>query len=162
MFLMPWQRSIHMLKSNEFKQWIQKCSVHCKLRKTNPEVDGFHSSFGKRIGRERPNFWFFLLTLKSVRKAYQLEANQLREGISTRRYRRKMSEASDKFISEAEEKLTTGRYTAQEFLQIVSHITENSFEKMAAKEKNQENIENDVALMTSDDLLDCFEIECDE
>ena len=27
MFLMPWQRSIHMLKSNEFKQWIQKCSL---------------------------------------------------------------------------------------------------------------------------------------
>ena len=33
---------------------------------------------------------------------------------------------------------------------------------MADEEKNQENIENDVPLMTSDDPLECFEIECDE
>ena len=98
-------------------------SVHGKFRSTNSEVEGFHSSFVKRIGRKRPNFWFFF-KLKSVGKAYQLEANQLREGKLTRRYRRKMSEASDKFIFEAEEKLATGRYTAQEFLQIVSHIRE--------------------------------------
>ena len=52
-----------------------------------------------------------------------------------------MSKASDKFISEAEEKLTTGRYTAQEFLQILFHVTEESFEKMADDEKNQGNSE---------------------
>ena len=73
-----------------------------------------------------------------------------------------MSKASDKFISETEEKSATGRYTAQKFLQIVSHVTDKYFEKMADEEKNQENIENDVPLMTSDDLLECFEIECDE
>ena len=33
---------------------------------------------------------------------------------------------------------------------------------MADEEKNQENIENDVPLMTSEDPLECFEIECDE
>ena len=33
---------------------------------------------------------------------------------------------------------------------------------MADEEKNQENIENDVPLMTSDDPLECFEIKCDE
>ena len=33
---------------------------------------------------------------------------------------------------------------------------------MADEEKNQENIENDVPLMTSDDPLECFEIECGE
>ena len=33
---------------------------------------------------------------------------------------------------------------------------------MADEEKNQENIENDVPLMTSDDPLECFEIESDE
>ena len=33
---------------------------------------------------------------------------------------------------------------------------------MADEEKSQENIENDVPLMTSDDPLKCFEIECDE
>ena len=70
-----------------------------------------------------------------MEKASQLEANQLREGILTKRYRRKMSKASNKFISEAEEKLATGRYTAQESLQIVSHVTEKSFEKMADEEK---------------------------
>ena len=101
-------------------------SVHGKFRRTNSEFEGFHSSFGIRIG---PNFRFFLFRLKSVGKAYQLEANQLREGILTRRYRRKMSKASDIFISEADEKLATGRYSAQEFLQIVSHVTEKSFEK---------------------------------
>ena len=149
------------------KQWFQAMdpkmlSVHGKFRRTNSEVESFHSSFGKRNGRKRPNFWFFLFKLKSVGKAYQLEANQLTEGILTRRYRRIMSKASDKFISEAEGKLATGRYTAQEFLQIVSHVFEKSFEKMANEEKNQENIENDVPLMTSDDPLECFEIECDE
>ena len=45
-----------------------------------------------------------------------------------------MSKASDKFISEAEGKLATGRYTAQEFLQIISHVTERPFEKMAGEE----------------------------
>ena len=65
------------------KQWIQAMdpkmfSVHSKFRRTNSEVEGFHSSFGKRIGRKRPNFWFFLFKLKSVGKVYQLEANQLR------------------------------------------------------------------------------------
>ena len=148
------------------KQWIQArdpktLSVHGKFRRTNSEVEGFHSSFGKRIGWKRPNVWFFLKP-KSVGKAYQLEANQLREGILTIRYRRKISKASDKFISEAEGKLATGRYTAQEFLQIVSHVSEKSFEKMADEEKRQENIENDVPLMTSDDPLECVEIECDE
>ena len=48
-----------------------------------------------------------------------------------------MSIASDKFIREAEEKLATGCYTAQEFLQIVSHVTEKSFEKMADEENFQ-------------------------
>ena len=76
----------------------KKLSVHGKFRRTNSEVEGFHSSFGKRIGRKRPNFWFFLFKLKCVGKAYQLEANQLREGILTKRYSRKMSKASDKFI----------------------------------------------------------------
>ena len=33
---------------------------------------------------------------------------------------------------------------------------------MADEEKIQENIENDVPLMTSDDPFECFEIECDE
>ena len=149
------------------KQWIQAIdpkmlSVHGKFRRTNFEIEGFHSSSGKRIGQKRPNFWFFLLKLKSVGKTYQLEANQLRDGILTRRYRRKMSEASDKFISEAEGKLTTRRYTAQEFLHFVSHVTEKFFEKWQMREKNQENIENAVPFMTSDDPLECFEIECDE
>ena len=126
--------------SNVEKQWIQAMdpkmlSVHGKFRRTNSEVEGFHSSFGKRAGRKRPNFWFFLLKLKSVGKAYQLEANQLREGIITRRYRRKTSKAADKFISKAEGKWATGRYTAQEFLQIVSHVTEKSFEKIAEEKK---------------------------
>ena len=40
-----------------------------------------------------------------------------------------MSEASDKFNTEAEETLATGCYTAQEFLQIISHVTEKSFEE---------------------------------
>ena len=106
------------------------------VNSTNSEVEGFHSSFGKRIGRKRPNFWFFLFKRKSVGKSFQLEANQFREGILTRRYRRKMPKASDKFISEAEEKLATGRYTTQEFLQIVSHATEKSSEKMADEEKS--------------------------
>ena len=110
-------------------------SVHGKIGRTNSKVEGFHSSFGKRIGRKRPNFWFFLFKQKSVRKVYELEANQLKEGILPRRYRRKMSKASNKFFSEAEEKFATGRYTAQEFLQIVSHVIEKSLEKMADEEK---------------------------
>ena len=92
-------------------------------------------ALGKRLGQKRPNFWFFLFKLKNVGITYQLEANQLREGILPRRCRRKMSKASKKFISKAEEKLATGRYTAQEFLQIVSHVTEKSFEEMADEEK---------------------------
>ena len=87
---------------------------------------------------------------------------QLREGILRRRYRRKMSKASHKIISDAEGRLATGRFTAQEILQIVSLVTEKSFEKMADGENNQENIEKDVRLMTSEDPLECFEIECDE
>ena len=73
-----------------------------------------------------------------------------------------MSKASDKFISETETKLATARYTAREFLQIISHVTEKSFEKIVDVEKHQENIENDVPPMTSDDPLECFGIECDE
>ena len=70
-----------------------------------------------------------------------------------------MSKASDKFISEAKEKLATGRcYTAQEFLQIVSHVTEETFEKMADEEKIQENSENEVPFMTFNDPLQYFEI----
>ena len=75
-------------------------------------------------------FGFF--NLKSVGKVYQLETNQLREGMITRRYRRRTCKASDKFIKEV--KLATERYTAQE-LQIVSHVTENFFGKMAYVEK---------------------------
>ena len=48
------------------KKWIQAMdpemlSVHGQFRRTNSEVEGFHSSFGKRIGRKRPNFWFLFL-----------------------------------------------------------------------------------------------------
>ena len=99
-------------------------SIHGKFRRTNSELECFHCYFGKRLGRKRPNFSFFLFGLKSVGKAYQLEANQVMEGILTRRYRRKMSRTYEKFISEAEEKSAPGRYIAQEFLQIVSHVTE--------------------------------------
>ena len=118
-------------------------SVHGKSRRTNSEVEVSYSSFGKRVGRKRPNFWFFLFKLKIVGKVYQFEANQLREGMLTRRYRRKMSKAFDEFISEAEGKLETGRYTAQDFLQIVSHVTDKSSEKIGDEEKSQENIENE-------------------
>ena len=58
--------------------------------------------------------------------------------------------------------MATGRYKALDFLQITSHVTEISFEKMAVEEKNREIIENDVAFMTSDYPLECFENECDE
>ena len=109
--------------------------VNGKLRRDNSEIDSFHSFFGKRFGHKCPDFRFFLFKLKSVGKAYQLEANQLREDMLTRRYRRKMYKASDEFISEAEEKLATERNTAQEFLQIVSHVAEKSFEIMADMEK---------------------------
>ena len=33
---------------------------------------------------------------------------------------------------------------------------------MTDEEKNQGNTENDVPPVTSDELLECFEIECDE
>ena len=84
-----------------------------------------------------------------------MEANESREGRLTTKYRRKMSQSSEKFISEAEEKMPTGRYTAQELLQIVLYVTEKPFEKNGRCEKN-ENIENDVFLMTSKDPTDCF------
>ena len=77
-------------------------------------------------------FGFF--NLKSVGKVYQLETNQLREGMITRRYKRRTCKASDKFLKEVEEKLATERYTAQE-LQIVSHVTEKFFGKVAYVEK---------------------------
>ena len=69
-------------------------------------------------------FGFCMFKLNNVGKANQLEANQLREGMLTKGYRRKMPKASDKFNTDAEEKLATEGYTAQEFLQIVSHVRE--------------------------------------
>ena len=57
--------------------------------------------------------------------------------------------------------MATGRYTAHKILQIVSHITEKSFAKMADEEKNQENVENDMPLM-NDAPVRCFAIGCDE
>ena len=111
------------------KQWIQKCYLFMVNSAGIIPKSKVSIALGKTIGRKRPNFWFFLHKLKSVGNAYQLEANQLRKGILTRRYGRKMTKASDKFISESERKLATGRYTAQEFLQIVSHVTRKSFEK---------------------------------
>ena len=112
-------------------------SVHGNFRRTNSEIDGFYSPFCKRIGLNCPNFRVFLSKLKGVGKAYQLEANQLRQGILTGRYMRKMSRASDNFFSKAEEKLATGRYAAQEFVQIVSHLTKISSGKMAKKESGK-------------------------
>ena len=55
------------------KQWIQamdprKFSVHAKFRRTSSEVEGFHSSFGKRIGPEWPIFWFFLFKLNVTQR----------------------------------------------------------------------------------------------
>ena len=90
MFLMPWQRSIHMLKSIEFKQWIQKCS----LRMVNSAVliPKSRVSIALWANELVENILIAVfLQLKSVGKAYQLEANHLREGILTRKYRTKMS-----------------------------------------------------------------------
>ena len=61
-------------------------SVYGRTRRTNSEVEGFHSNFGKRMAQKRSNFWYFLNKLKSVAKAYHLEIIQLGEGILTRRY----------------------------------------------------------------------------
>ena len=141
MLLILWQRFIHSLKSNGFKQCIQKCYLFMVnsaglVRKSKVLADKLFSFFGPT------NFagnvlisGFFLFRLKSFGKVYQLEANHLREGIITRRYSRKMSQASDKFVSEAGEKLATGRYTAQKLLQIISHVTEKPFKKMAEGKK---------------------------
>ena len=46
-----------------------------------------------------------------------------------------MPKASDKFNTDAEKKLAMEGYTAQEFVQIVSHVTEEPFEKMADVKK---------------------------
>ena len=46
----------------------KKLSVHGKLRKTISEVKVFHSSFGKRIVRKRPNFWFFSVSGKVLER----------------------------------------------------------------------------------------------
>ena len=48
-------------------------SVYGRTRRTNSEVEGFHSNFGKRMARKRPNYWYVLNKLKSVAKAYHLE-----------------------------------------------------------------------------------------
>ena len=61
-----------------------------------------------------------------------------------------MFKASDELLVQLRKKLALGRYTANEILQIVSHVTEKSFEKMTDKEKNQEKFENYMPLMTDD------------
>ena len=55
-------------------------SVHGKFRRTNSEVEGFQSAFGKRIGRKRLHFWFSLFELKNVGKADQLIGGKSVEG----------------------------------------------------------------------------------
>ena len=65
------------------------------------------------------------------------------------------------FICEAEKKLASRRYTAEEFLQIVSHLTE-IFRKIGRCGIEAKKTENDVPFMSSDDHLECFEIECNE
>ena len=104
------------------KQWIQKCSLF--MVNSAGLIPKSRVSIALSANELVLYFRFFLFKLKSVGKAYQLEANQLREGILTRRYRRKMSKATDNSISKVEGKLATGCYSAQEILQIVSHVTE--------------------------------------
>ena len=136
-------------------------SVNGQNRRTNS------SNFGKRMAQKRPNFWYFLNKLKSVAKASHLEIIQLGQGILTRRYKRKSSKIIDRYISEAEQKLQEERYTSMEFLKVVAHVTEKSFDKNHSIEGNQsaqaeeiENEENDE--MSLDEFnfgLDCEETE---
>ena len=65
----------------------------------------------------------------------------------TRRYKRKSSKIIDRYISEAEQKLQEERYTSMDFLKVVAHVTEKSFDKNHSIEGNQsaqaEEIENE-------------------
>ena len=127
------------------RQWIHgiastMLSVYGRTRRTNSEVEGFHRNFGKRMAQKRPNFWYFLKKLKSVAKAYHLEVIQLGKGILSRRYKRQSSKRIDRYISEAEQKLEEGRYTSMEYLKVVAHVTEQSFDKNHMEEK--ENLDS--------------------
>ena len=77
-------------------------SVNGQTRRTNSDVECFHSAFSKRSGRKRPSFWFFLMKLKSVVNSYKIEAISLNEGKILRKYKCKEAKSVDRFISEAE------------------------------------------------------------
>ena len=93
------------------KQCIQKCSVFLGYSTELKSKVSIALSANELVGDVLVSGFFF--KLKTVGKFYQLEANQLREGMLARRSGRKMSKVSDKFNSEAEEKFATGCYREQ-------------------------------------------------
>ena len=149
------------------RQWIHAIastmlSVYGRTRRTNSEVEGFHSNFGKRMAQKRPNFWYFLNKLKSVAKAYHLKIIQLGEGILTRRYRRQSSKRIDRFIGEAEQKLEEGRYTSMEYLKVVAHVTKQSIESVKNHTEEDENHDSENK-ETDGSPEECnFGLDCDK
>ena len=56
-------------------------SVHGKFRRTNSEVEGFHSSFGQRIGRKHPNFCLvFSFQAEKCWKVLSIGGKSIEEG----------------------------------------------------------------------------------
>ena len=129
-------------------------SVYGQTRRTNSDVEVFHSAFAKRIGRKRPSFWFFLMKLKSVAYSYKIEVNCLNEGKIVRKYQSKLSKTADRYVSEAELKLSANRYRPDEFLKVVSHLSQKSLKKLAENNETIEMDENDECL---DDTLEYFD-----
>ena len=65
------------------------------------------------------------------------------------------SKNCDRFIAEAEDKLTNGRYTCQDFLKVVSHATHKTFDKFCdskVAENLNEDDENETALTPNDPI----------
>ena len=94
-----------------------------------------------------------------MRKRFHLEIIQLGEGILTRRYKRQSSKRIDRYISEAEQKLE-GRYTSMEYLKVVAHVTEQSFDKNHMEEKENHDSQNEETDVSPDEYN--FGLDCDE
>ena len=134
----------------------QLLSVHGCVRRTNSEVECFHWGLLRKIQVRHPNFWIFLLRIKTIAKSYFLEMNDLATGSETRKRRSKFSKTVDAAIKDAEERLRDAPLTLPEFLKRVSRANEKSFHKLETLDDKDQD-ENEDPTESGDDNLECSE-----
>ncbi|KAF0724862.1 RING-type domain-containing protein, partial [Aphis craccivora] len=122
-------------------------TVHGQPRRTNNNVESFHSSLKQTFQVLHPNLWTFLEHLNNITIKQHTIVQQLSRGVPTTRSTKFKYILNSVRIRNSTDLLTTGVITIKEFLIQCSHVADSYLERELSWEDEAQSSDEEVPIM---------------